>query len=349
MTETHAGTLVYRCKMAAIDQLHVLGSGTENWNRWRDQNPNSKPDLDGANLSGIDLKGVNLSAASMSEADLSDANLTQAYLVDADLSRATLDRADLSDTDLQNANARFTRFRGANLTRANLCFLNLQGADLRGASLQGAEFGQTVLADTDLTEAKNLETCRFWAPVAVDCRTLIRSAHIPASFLRGCGVPEEMIENLPVLFPNPIHAYSILIKSAPEDRAFVERLSADMQSRGLRCWTTRPDAATRSPAHKRGMTPEETFQPGDSSVLLVVSRHSTNANWLERDAQHWIQSERLYNRKLLFAVRLEELALRLSESPAGSELKARAIDFRHWKDRTPYVNALNILLSTLSS
>jgi uncharacterized protein YjbI with pentapeptide repeats len=335
--------------MAAIDQLAVIRSGTENWNRWRERNPKSKPDLDGADLSGTDLKGANLSSAGLSEADLSNANVANANLVDADLSRATLDRADLSDTDLQNANARFTRMRGVNLTRANLCFLNLQGADLRGAVLQAAEFGHTVLTDTDLTEAKHLETCRFWAPVAIDSRTIIRSAHLPASFLRGCGVPEEMIESLPVLFHKPIHAYTVLIKSAPEDGAFVERLSADLQARGLRCWTTRPGAATQSPARKPGMTPEEAFRPGDSSVLLVVSRHSSSANWLERDAQHWIQNERLYNRKLLFAVRLDEVDLRWPDSSAESALKARAIDFRRWRDRTPYMNALNSLLSTLSS
>jgi uncharacterized protein YjbI with pentapeptide repeats len=340
---------VYRCNMAAIDQLHLLRSGTGNWNRWREQNPNSKPDLDGADLRGTDMKGANLSSAGLSEADLSNANLAGANLVNAELSRATLDRADLSDADLQNANARFARLRGANLTLANLCFLNLQGADLRGAVLQAAEFGHTVLGDTDLTEAKHLETCRFWAPVVIDYRTIVRSAHLPASFLRGCGVPEEMIENLPLLFPKPIHAYSVLIKSAPEDRAFAERLSADLQVRGLRCWTTRPGPAAHSPARQPGMSPEQAFQPRDSSVLLVVSRHSASANWLERDVQHWMQNERLYNRKSLFAVRLDESVLRLSDGSTGEALKTRAVDFRRWKDRAPYTSALSSLLSTLSS
>lgn len=339
--------MVYLCKMAAIDQLSVVRSGIGNWNRWREENPKIKPDLDGADLSGADLKNANLSSASLSEADLSNANAANANLGDAEMSRARMDGANLSDTDLQNANARFARLRGVNLTRANLCFLNLQGADLRGADLQGAEFGQTLLADTDLTEAKHLETCRFWAPVAIDFRTIIRSGRLPASFLRGCGVPEEMIENLPILFPKPIHTYSILIKSAPEDRAFVERLLADLQARGLRCWMTRLGAGERSPARQSVM--EQAFQPGDSSVLLVVSRHSAGGNWLERDAQHWIQNERLYNRKLLFAASLDDVTLRWSDSTAGPALKARAIDFRRWKDRTPYANALNSLLSTLSS
>lgn len=156
-----------------------------------------------------------------------------------------------------------------------------------------------------------------------------------------------MIENLPILFPKPIHTYSILIKSAPEDRAFVERLLADLQARGLRCWMTRLGAGERSPARQSVM--EQAFQPGDSSVLLVVSRHSAGGNWLERDAQHWIQNERLYNRKLLFAASLDDVTLRWSDSTAGPALKARAIDFRRWKDRTPYANALNSLLSTLSS
>ena len=335
--------------MAAIDQLEILRSGTENWNRWREQNPTSKPDLDGADLTGANLKGANLSSAALSDADLGNANLANANLTGADLSRATIDHAELSDADLQNANARFARLRGANLTRANLCFVNLQGAELNVAVLESAEFGHTVLADTDLAEAKHLETCRFWAPVAIDCRTIIRSGHIPASFLRGCGIPEEMIENLPTLFPKPIHHYSLLMKSSPEDREFVERLCGDLKARGIRCWTTRPNASAESPARKSGISPEQRFQPGDSCVLLVVSRHSVAADWLEREAQHWVRNERLYNRKLLFAVRLDEFVLRLSSEPGGSALKARAVDFRRWKDRTPYASALNNLVSTLSS
>ena len=334
--------------MADINHLELLRAGQSAWNRWRLDHRNTVPDLDAADLRGADLQEMNLTGARLSEADLAGANLAGAWLSSADLSRALLGRADLTSADLQNADATAADFRAASLARANLCWTNFERADLSGASLRDAELGRTILVDTDLAGARHLETCRFWAPVGIDSRTLIRCAAIPAPFLRGCGVPEPMIENLPALFPKTIEYYSVLIRYDVEDAVLAEQLDADLVARGIRCWRVQQTA--RDGPAARQVTLEDCFRSADTRLIVVISRNtgSNRTSTLERDIKVLLQNERGHNRKLLFAVRSDEGRLLLSE-PVAEELNRRAIDFRRWKDHKGYLYALEKLVSALSS
>jgi hypothetical protein len=71
--------------MANDEHVAMLKKGADAWNTWRDENPDIRPDLFGANLIGAYLGGANLSGA-----DLVGANLTGAYLGGANLSGAYL-------------------------------------------------------------------------------------------------------------------------------------------------------------------------------------------------------------------------------------------------------------------
>ncbi len=68
--------------MSNPDHLKILKEGVEKWNKWREKNPEIKPDL-----SKADLRGANLR-----EADLSGSVLTKADLRGADLSEAIVDK-----------------------------------------------------------------------------------------------------------------------------------------------------------------------------------------------------------------------------------------------------------------
>jgi hypothetical protein len=48
--------------MANQEHLDILAKGVGEWNAWREQQPDSRPDLSGANLSGAELRGANCSA-----------------------------------------------------------------------------------------------------------------------------------------------------------------------------------------------------------------------------------------------------------------------------------------------
>ena len=44
------------------EHLDILSQGVDEWNKWRDENSEIRPDLVLADLSGADLRGANLDA-----------------------------------------------------------------------------------------------------------------------------------------------------------------------------------------------------------------------------------------------------------------------------------------------
>ena len=97
-----------------------------------------RADLEGANLGGANLVRADLEGANLVRADLEGANLEGADLERANLVRAYLEGANLGGAILEGANLRGAYLRGANLEGAILMGANLEGAYLRGANLRGA-------------------------------------------------------------------------------------------------------------------------------------------------------------------------------------------------------------------
>ena len=89
--------------MANPEHLKVLKQGVEVWNRWREQNPEIRPDLAQADLREANLGLANLSGANLRRTYLYRANLRGADLSGANLLLADLLHADLSEADLKEA------------------------------------------------------------------------------------------------------------------------------------------------------------------------------------------------------------------------------------------------------
>src|SRR6266542_2323979 len=186
--------------LANQKHLRMLQRGAHNWNAWRKANRSVQPDLRDADLSNAHLRDADLSNADLRDADLRDADLRDADLRDADLSDADLRGADLSNADLHGADLRTAHLSDANLERADLSGANLSRAHLSGTNFHEAIIETTTFATTKLSTAHNLETVRHYGPSSIDTHTLVHSeGKIPEVFLRGCGVPESMIEYLPSL------------------------------------------------------------------------------------------------------------------------------------------------------
>lgn len=141
--------------MANSEHKDILAKGVSNWNRWRQQNPEIRPDLSGSNIRIKKLAGVNFRGADLHGALLTGANLKGANLEDADLSGADLMEADL---------------RGAWLGGADLRGVNMMGADLRKADLTGVNLENAILYRADLKETE----C---AANALWLQTLMNFAH----------------------------------------------------------------------------------------------------------------------------------------------------------------------------
>ena len=147
------------------EQIELLRSGVERWNRWRQAHPAagrrlSGADLIGANLSKANLAEVNLSKANLTGAYLTEANLTGVRLTEANLTRAHLDGTSLADADLFEADLTGALFDRAVLAGADLGGANLSRADLGGADLSGAKLSRTNLSGAILAAA-NLSKSDF--------------------------------------------------------------------------------------------------------------------------------------------------------------------------------------------
>ena len=79
--------------MADTVHLNKLRGDLNDWNEWRKNNPQIKPDLrsaplQGADLINADLSGANLSGAQLNKAELYMVNFNEANLAFADLTKA---------------------------------------------------------------------------------------------------------------------------------------------------------------------------------------------------------------------------------------------------------------------
>jgi hypothetical protein len=193
--------------MANPEHLAILKQGVEVWNRWRKENPRIIPDLSGrvslrgANLACINLAKANIRLRSWAQVpDLSMVNLQKADPSSADLLGAVLAQADLSSANLRGANLGDTKLQTANLSGADLVATSFHNTTLTRANFSNCLFGFTILHAVNLGSVVELESIDHDGPSFVDTRTLLRSRPSPpTAFLRGCGLPEKLIEYLPSL------------------------------------------------------------------------------------------------------------------------------------------------------
>jgi len=75
------------------EHLNRLRGELKDWNKWREDNPQIKPDLrsaplQGADLINADLSGANLHGAQLNGAELHSVNFSEANLALADVTKA---------------------------------------------------------------------------------------------------------------------------------------------------------------------------------------------------------------------------------------------------------------------
>jgi uncharacterized protein YjbI with pentapeptide repeats len=325
--------------------------------------------LDGADLSRADLRWANLIDTYLPLADLSDAdlrwaglsssclrgaNLSQADLSRTDLSRADLGRAnlrgacllsaDLSGAGLREANLREADLSDALLGRADLSQADLRQADLSQADLREAQFWETIVSNVDLSTCKNLDTIRHGGPSPIDIRTLQLSGQLPLAFLRGVGLPDNLIDYLPSLLGRAIQHYSCFISYSSKDEDFANRLHADLQNKGVRCWFAPDDMKIGA---KIRDTIDDAIRLRDK-VLLVLSEASIASDWVEDEVDKAFEEERQRGGVVLFPVRVDDGVMETKEAWASKLRRSRNIgDFRGWKDHDAYQKALQRVLRDL--
>lgn len=247
--------------MANEEHVRILKQGVEKWNKWREADSDIEPDLRKADLSGADLI----------EANLSSVDIRLSMLNDSDLSRANLG--------------------GANLMEANLGV----------ADLTEANVGYTTFGNVDLSAVKGLETLEHEGPSSIGIDTIYRSqGKIPADFLRGAGVPDSFIEFMSSLVGTAFEFYSCFISYSSKDQEFADRLFADLQTAGVRCWFAPHHVQAGKKLHEQIDVAIRLHE----KLLLILSPDSINSEWVKTEIAKARAREIKESKRVLFPVRL---------------------------------------------
>jgi len=131
--------------VANEEHVRILWHGVEVWNKWREENPEVRPDLRVVNVGSKKFKGTPLwdekrGSANLYGANLRYAKLDLAIVSESDLSWANLRYAKLRKVDLSGTNLSGADLSGADLCRADLCRANLCGANFDKTDVKSVKF-----------------------------------------------------------------------------------------------------------------------------------------------------------------------------------------------------------------
>jgi hypothetical protein len=174
-------------------------------------------------------------------------------------------------------------------------------------------------------------------------------------FLRGCGLPDKLIDYLPSLLLNhAVQFYSCYISFSTKDQEFADRLYADLQNKGVRCWFAPHKIQGGKRIHEQI---DEAIWIYDR-LLLILSERSMESEWVKTEIAHARQKELNERRKVLFPISLVPFAKirewKCVDADTGKD-SAREIreyfipDFSRWKDRDSYLKAFSGLLRDLKA
>jgi hypothetical protein len=176
--------------------------------------------------------------------------------------------------------------------------------------------------------------------------TLSRSRNVPLSFLRGCGLPDNLIDYLPSLRVDAIQYYSCFISYSAKDQMFAERLHADLQNKGVRCWFAPHDLPIGA---KTWDAIDQAIRLRDK-LLLILSKASLASDWVEDEVSKANAEERSRKNVVLFPIRIDNAVMSTAEAWAVKLRDQRNIgDFRQWKKPAEYQKSLERLLRDLKA
>jgi hypothetical protein len=143
---------------------------------------------------------------------------------------------------------------------------------------------------------------------------------------------------------SPIQFYSCFISYSSKNRDFAERLHADLQARGVRCWFDQEDLKI---GEKFRQHIDQAIRVHDK-LMLVLSEQSIASNWVESEVEAALDREGREKRIVLFPIRLDDAVLESPVAWASHVKRTRHIgDFYGWKDHDTYQKSFDRLLRDL--
>jgi uncharacterized protein YjbI with pentapeptide repeats len=323
---------------------------------WRLENPEVKPDLSRANFFQANLSGVDISGAYLYQANLNRANLSDANLRGADLSDAILSRASLG-----GARLRKSLLKGADLPDADFSH-----AKVNNLKMSRVVPGQTTFGNNDLRKVIGLDSVQHKSPSSIGIDTLQKSlGNIPEVFLRGCGLSDWEIENAKLYNPDlsneeindiqyrihdlrvsrALQINPLFISYSHSNTDFVDTIEKYLIKEGIRFW--------RDIHHAKAGRLEKQIDAAiqlNDVVLLVLSEHSTNSDWVEHEARKAGEKERKTGKDALCPIALDDSwkTCHWPERLREQIMEYNILDFSNWQDGTAFHKTFGKLLEGLN-
>jgi len=318
-----------------------------------------------ANLLAANLRNANFSHANMGDANLMVANFGGSDLSGANLSKANLTRAQLSGVRLRRADLSGARLTGAHLIKSNLVEAKFVGADLIGTDLSGASLGITVFANSDLSSVIGLESVDHRGPSHISMDTFILSeGKIPEVFLRGCGLSEADIEYAKLSNPDlgteginkmlhkiqelraaqALQISPLFISYSHANSLFVDKIGSRLAEKGIRYWRdvheTKPGRIEKEIDRAIRQHPK---------VLLILSQHSMQSDWVEHEVKEARKLEKETGRNVLCPVVLDDSwkSGRWPKPVTEQIMDSSVLDFSAWRDNSRFEDMFHKMIDGL--
>jgi hypothetical protein len=148
--------------------------------------------------------------------------------------------------------------------------------------------------------------------------------------------------------------YSCFISYSTKDQEFADRLYADLQARGVRCWFAPHDIQGGRKVHEQI---DEAIRVYDK-LLLILSEDSIKSDWVQAEVGNTRTREMREKRQMLFPISLVPFdrlkTWTLYDADTGKDV-ARELreyfipDFSNWKDHESYQRAFERLVRDLKA
>jgi hypothetical protein len=148
--------------------------------------------------------------------------------------------------------------------------------------------------------------------------------------------------------------YSCFISYSMKDQAFADRLYADLQARGVRCWFAPHDIQGGKKVHEQI---DEAIKIYDK-LLVILSEASMSSNWVKTEIANARAKEQQQKRQMLFPItlvpydRIREWKLFDADTGIDSAREIREYfvpDFGRSKNHDSYQTAFEKLLRDLKA
>ncbi|MEW6738036.1 MAG: protein kinase, partial [Acidobacteriota bacterium] len=128
-------------------------------------------------------------------------------------------------------------------------------------------------------------------------------------------------------------SYSCFISYSSKDQEFAEKLYADLQSKGVRCWFAPKDLKIGDKFRQRI---DESIRLHDK-LLLILSEDSISSPWVENEVETAFEREHNENKLVLFPISIDDTVWKSDRAWAASLRRMRHIgEFMNWKRQDVY-------------